>query len=81
MPVDLSDTLVVGISATALFDMSESDSVFRKKYKVDKDTAIEEYRKYMLERENDFLDDGTGMPLIKALLNLNKYQSKGEPTN
>ena len=78
MPVDLSDTLVVGISATALFDMSESDSELRRKYK---DTAIEEYRKYMLERENDFLDDGTGMPLIKALLNLNKYQSKGEPTN
>lgn len=78
MPVDLSDTLVVGISATALFDMSESDSVFRNKYKEDKNTAIEEYRKYMLERENDPLEAGTGMPLVKALLNLNKYQPEDE---
>jgi 5'-nucleotidase len=29
MAFDLSKTLVVGISATALFDLSEADSVFR----------------------------------------------------
>ena len=79
MPIDLSDTLVIGISATALFDMSESDSVFREKFKEDKNTAIEEYRKYMLEREDEPLSDGTGMPLVKALLTLNQYQNKGEP--
>ncbi|MCL7943672.1 5'-nucleotidase [Marinobacter sp. ATCH36] len=32
MPYDLSDTLEVGISATALFDLSEADSVFRGKF-------------------------------------------------
>jgi 5'-nucleotidase len=78
MPLDLSDTLVVGISATALFDLSEADAVFRSKYAEDKDTAIAEYRKYMLERENDSLEDGTGMPLIHALLDLNKHQAQGE---
>lgn len=31
MPIDLSETLVIGISATALFDLSEADKVFRKK--------------------------------------------------
>ncbi len=73
MALDLSETLVVGISATALFDLSEADAVFRSKYDEDKETAILEYRKYMLEREDDPLEDGTGMPLVKALLDLNKY--------
>lgn len=79
MPLDLSESLVIGISATALFDLSKADSIFRKKIKKDPDTAIEEYRNYMLKHENDPLDDGTGMPLVKALLNLNKYQKEGEP--
>jgi len=78
MPVDLSDTLVVGITASALFDLSEADSVFQAKYHDDKDTAIEEYRKYMLERENEPLEDGTGLPLVDALLKLNQYQPKAE---
>lgn len=78
MALDLTDTLVVGISATALFDLSEADAVFQSKYKDDKETAMSEYRKYMLERENDSLKDGTGMPLVKALLELNKYQPDGE---
>ncbi len=78
MPLNLSDTLVIGISATALFDLKEADKVFREKFSQDKDSAIAEYRKYMLEREDDALEDGTGMPLVKALLELNKYQPEGE---
>ena len=74
MPFDLSNTLVIGISATSLFDLSEADKVFREKFKEDKETAIAEYRKYMLEKEEEPLEDGTGMPLVKALLDLNKYQ-------
>lgn len=76
MPLDLSDTLVVGITSTALFDLSKADSVFRKKYNEDKDTAITEYRNYMLKEENEPLLDGTGMPLVEALLKLNQYQVK-----
>jgi len=78
MSAHLKETLVIGISATALFDLKEADKVFREKYTSDKDTAIAEYRKYMLEREGEPLEDGTGMPLVKALLELNKYQPKGE---
>jgi len=78
MAVSFSDTLVVGISATALFDLSEADRVFRAAFKKDKAAAIQEYRNYMLERENDNLDDGTGMPLVKALLGLNQYQRDDE---
>ena len=32
----------------------------------------------MLDREDEPLSDGTGMPLVKALLDLNKHQAKGE---
>lgn len=79
MDLTLSKTLVVGISATALFDLTEADQVFRQKYSSDKETAIAQYRSYMLERENEPLKDGTGMPLVKALLQLNQYQQQNDP--
>lgn len=78
MALDLSDTLVVGIAATALFDLTEADKVFRDKFASDKETAVSEYRAYMLAHEDEPLGDGTGMPLVKALLQLNKYQKKGD---
>ena len=40
MPLDLSNTLVIGISATALFDMSESDRMFRETYATDPDREV-----------------------------------------
>lgn len=78
MPIDLSESLVIGISATALFDLSEADRIFKEKVDHDPDTAMEEYRSYMLANESTPLGDGTGMPLVKALLNLNKYQKEEE---
>lgn len=79
MALDLSDTLVVGISATALFDLSEADKLFNEKRQSDPDNAIEEYRKYMMSTEELLLDIGTGFPLVKALLNLNIHKVTGEP--
>jgi 5'-nucleotidase len=73
MPLDLSDTLVVGISATALFDLAEADAVYKAKYAKNPQNALDEYRAYMLERESEPLRDGTGMPLVRALLGLNRY--------
>jgi 5'-nucleotidase len=78
MPLDLSQTLVVGISATALFDLAEADKVFRAKFDEDRETAVAEYRAYMLEREDEPLADGTGMHLVKALLALNKFKAPDE---
>lgn len=75
MPFDLSDTLVVGISATALFDLDEADRFFRAEQARDAARAPIAYRNYMLERENEPLNDGTGMPLVKALLGLNRLPS------
>ena len=63
MPTDLSDTFVIGISATALFDLKEADEFFQTRFAEDRESAIVEYRKHMLEREDDPLEDGTAMPL------------------
>jgi 5'-nucleotidase len=80
MPTDLSDTLVVGISATALFDLAEADAVYKARYAKNPQSALEEYRAYMLERENEGLRDGTGMALVRALLGLNRYaESDAKP--
>lgn len=78
MALNLKNTLVIGISATALFDLSESDQLFKEEFKKDPDHAIEKYRSYMLENENIPLNEGIGFRLIKALLNLNRYQEKGD---
>lgn len=79
MSFDLSDTLVVGISATALFDLADADAVFKAKHAKNPQNALEEYRAYMLERENEPLRDGTGMALVRALLGLNRHASDGKP--
>lgn len=73
MALNLKNTLVIGISATALFDLSESDQLFKEEFKKDPDHAIEKYRSYMLENDNIPLNEGIGFRLIKALLNLNRY--------
>jgi len=78
MPLDLKDTLVIGISATALFDLTEADKLFKEEYKKNPDDAIEKYRKYMLKNEDKPLEEGIGFPLVKALLGLNKYQKENE---
>lgn len=73
MAFDLSDTLVVGISATALFQLEEADRLFRERRESDPDTAIDAYRAYMLRHEDIALEPGTGYPLVKALLGLNRF--------
>lgn len=75
MSIDLSNTLIVAISATALFDLSQSESYFEQAIKDDPTTAVEKFRAYMIAHENEPLATGTGYPLIKALLNLNGYQT------
>ena len=78
MAFNLQNTLVIGISATALFDLSEADALFRSEYEKNPDDAIQKYREYMLEHENVLLKEGIAFPLIKALLGLNRYQNKDE---
>ena len=79
MPLDLSRTLVVGISSTALFDLEEADRLFREWRQEDPDKAIDRYREYMQKREDEPLDPGTGLPLAQALLQLNEHTPQDEP--
>ena len=69
MSVDFSNTLIVAVSATALFDLSESERFFQALTE-DPETAIDKFRSYMIERENDPLQTGTGYPLIKAFYSI-----------
>lgn len=78
MPLDLKETLVIGISATALFDLSDSDKLFQDQFKKNPDDAIHNYRKYMLEHEDILLKEGIGFPLVNALLDLNRYTKKND---
>ena len=73
MAVDFSNTLIVAISATALFDLTESENHLLELLAQRPASAIKEFRDYMIERENEALSIGAGYPLIKALLNLNSY--------
>lgn len=73
MAVDFTNTLIVAISATALFDLSESETHLLQLLQQRPRSAIKEFRDFMAKRENDSLSIGAGYPLIKALLNLNNY--------
>lgn len=73
MPIDLSDTLVIGISATALFDLREAHAFYEARRAESPATAVADYRDWMRARETRELADGTGMPLVRALLALNRF--------
>ncbi|GDX07565.1 hypothetical protein BSPA111_37850 [Buttiauxella sp. A111] len=51
MPYDLSSRLVMGLASSALFDLEESDEIFRKK-------GEEEYRKFQRENQDVLLSKG-----------------------
>lgn len=76
MAIDLTNTLIVAISATALFDLSESENYLLELLQQRPISAVKEFRDYMAEREDEPLAIGAGYPLIKALLNLNHYANK-----
>ena len=65
MPYSFESKLVVGIASSALFDLSESDKVFREQ-------GMEAYREYQRAHENDTLNPEVAFPFIKRLLNLNE---------
>ena len=64
MPISFAETLVVGISSRALFDLSLEDKIFREK-------GVVAFRQYQKEREKETLSPGTAYHLINALLKLN----------
>lgn len=69
MPVDLQDTLVVGITSSALFDMTEADTIYRT-------DGLAAYTDYQLKNAEVPLKPGTGFALVKALLRLNETKDR-----
>ena len=56
--------LVVATSSSALFDLSESDQVYREQ-------GLKAYSDYQIENETQPLEPGDAFSLVKKLLRLN----------
>lgn len=72
MPYDLESRLVVGVASSAVFDLTESDAVFRR-------DGEEQYREYQEANLNAPLQKGIAFSFIKRLLSLNDLCL--DPTN
>jgi len=59
------DSLVIAISSRALFDLSDSHSVFERR-------GLAAYADYQLGLENEILRPGMAFPLVRKLLALNR---------
>lgn len=61
----MPNKLTIGISSMALFDLTESNEIFKTKGK-------KAYCDYQVAREDEALEPGVAYPLVKKLLGLNK---------
>ncbi|QUQ65033.1 5'-nucleotidase [Kutzneria sp. CA-103260] len=64
MAYDLGDHLVVGIASSALFDLADSDRVFRE-------DGEQAYRRHQEEHRDTPLQPGVAFPFARRLLSLN----------
>lgn len=64
--------LVVGVASSALFDLSESDAIFR-------DGGEDAYREYQEPRLEEKLEPGVAFPFIQRLLSLNALSEDENP--
>lgn len=64
MPYQLDHRLVIGVASSALFDLTESDSVFRERGETG-------YRGYQEDNLDVPLAGGVAFPFVKRLLSLN----------
>lgn len=66
---DLTETLVIGVSSRALFNLEEENRIFQEQ-------GVAEYRRYQYNNEKVVLERGTAFVVIERLLNLNKLANK-----
>lgn len=72
MPFDLTTRLVVGLASSALFDLDESDQVFRSEGEI-------AYREYQKINQDTPLEKGVAFPFIRRLLSLNVLNPEDPP--
>jgi len=65
MPPDLTDTLVIGISSRALFDLERENKIFEQE-------GLDAYARFQTDNESRVLEPGTAFPLVEAFLKLNE---------
>lgn len=68
MFVSIREKLVVAITSRALFDLSESHTIFEQE-------GIIAYQKYQILHENNILEHGPAFSLVKKLLNLHNPET------
>lgn len=69
MAYDLTGRLVIGLSSSALFDLDESDKVFREQ-------GEQAYRGYQRKNQDTPLVTGVAYPFIRRLLKLNEISDE-----
>lgn len=69
MEYSLANSMVIGVSARALFDMRKENSIFEQQ-------GLEAYTAYQKEHEDEILKQGPAFALIKALLQLNELTKR-----
>lgn len=72
MGYDIENRLVVGMASSALFDLEQSDAVF-------KDKGESAYRVYQRENQNMPLKPGVAYPFVRRLLALNQLNPDNPP--
>jgi len=65
LPPDLTDTLVIGISSRALFDLERENKIFEQE-------GLDAYARFQTDNESRVLEPGTAFPLVEAFLKLNE---------
>ena len=68
----LSEKLVIAVASSALFDLSESDRIFRKK-------GVNGYKKYQEANIDVTLEKGVAFPFIKRILKINSMDAARRP--
>lgn len=64
MPYPIERKLVIAVSSSALFDLSESHSIFVNK-------GAKAYKEYQELHLDEVLNKGVAFPFIKRFLNIN----------
>ncbi|WP_122602515.1 5'-nucleotidase [Pseudomonas viridiflava] len=72
MPYELDGRLVIGVASSAVFDLLESDAIFKSE-------GEEKYRKFQELNLNTPLPKGIAYPFIKRLLSLNDLSPREDP--
>jgi 5'-nucleotidase len=65
VPYPIDDKLVIAVASSALFDLTESDEVFRER-------GEDQYRAYQRANENDHLRPGVAFPFVRRLVAFNR---------